>query len=491
MKQVAKRMKLNLTQRLIVLFSVFSVLLVLTIASVVRYSFNKELTEHIHRRELANLQTLADDLADRYAAQGNWQFLPRSPESWHRFVLNSVLEHRNLLPEQAGSPEELKQLRHKLRHQIAKRRQDVHHLMPRLQLVDQDRQRLVGVILPREASLLEQPITIDERTVGYLLLAEPPGVRDELEQRFQQAHFEMLLITSSAALIISFLIAYWLARNLTKPIHQLASTVAHLREGDYLSRSQIQRSDELGQLATDIDQLAETLARNEQFRRNAMADISHELRTPLSLLRSRIEAMQDGVVAMDDSSLEALHRSALRLTHLVDDLHQMALADAGGLKLQYRDVDAVALTQTVVREYEAEMKRRDLELNIDAPDSLMIDADQQRFRQVIDNLISNSIRYTDPNGRITIRLRSEGSQLLWCIEDSEPGVAEADITQLFERFFRVEKSRSRDSGGSGLGLAVVKALVQAHRGSVEAAHSSLGGLQVCLRLPLRAEFNHE
>ena len=485
-------MHLSLTHRFMLLFAGLCVLLVVSIASISRYSFNNALKDYVHRRELANLQILSEDLAEYYQASGGWQFIPQDPHEWNRLVLASLLNEeaheRSAQDRTNNSHVDEREHREKKRYKWHKRREELRQLLPRLQLVDAKRQWLAGVQKYERVHLLTQTVSVNGNVVGTLKLEAPKIFRDGLEERFAHAHLMSMVWIVGVAIVLALIAAWLMARNLSRPILHLAKNVSSMRNGEFDVRSHIHRQDEIGQLAKDIDALAETLAANENFRRNAMADVSHELRTPIALLRTRVEAMQDGIVKTDANSLEALHANILRLTHLVDDLHQMAIADAGGLKLVLRPTDLHALTHQLLDDWRDECEKAELKIRVVREDAatnanFIVEADAERVRQILSNVIRNSLRYTDAGGEVQISLMTNIDSVIVCVEDSAPGVPKDVQSFLFDRFFRVEKSRSRASGGSGLGLSVVKTLMDAHKGRIEVSDSALGGLRLCLYFP--------
>ncbi|HEX4910769.1 MAG TPA: ATP-binding protein, partial [Permianibacter sp.] len=357
----------------------------------------------------------------------------------------------------------------------------LHH---RLQIVDADGRLIVGHPPPPGVTLARQPLEWQGRPIGELRLFIPPFVRDGLEQRFLSGQQNTLLVISGVAMLLALAVAWWLGRGLARPILSVAGTVRELAQGRLDARTAVRSQDEIGALARDVDRLAETLTANEKLRRESMAAISHEFRTPLALMQGKIEAMQDGVLPSDAATLHSLHDATLRLSRMVDDLYHVALADTGALRLEWQTVDLRALLAQALQDNAAQIAAAGLQVQLIGEEALSLRADRQRLRQVIDNLLHNSCRYTNAGGQIRVTLRRRSDQLELVVEDSAPGVPAAALPQVFERFFRVEGSRSRDAGGSGLGLSVVKAIIQAHGGRISAAHSSLGGLAIRIELPL-------
>lgn len=244
--------------------------------------------------------------------------------------------------------------------------------------------------------------------------------------------------------------------------------------------------DEFGQLAQDLNDLATILENNRLARSQWIADISHELRTPLSILRGKIEALQDGVYQPTAEVFQGLHREVMQLGMLVDDLYQLSLSDLGAMSYRRVEVQPCwALEQAIATlEPELALNRLTLTIEVDIDGEASLFGDNERLKQLFTNLLANSIRYTDPGGSIRIVVRREKEQLVYTFEDSAPGVSDPDLGRLFDRLYRVDGSRSRELGGAGLGLSICHSIVTGHNGDIEVAHSPLGGLLVRIRLPL-------
>ncbi|VVE70699.1 signal transduction histidine-protein kinase BaeS [Pandoraea captiosa] len=279
-------------------------------------------------------------------------------------------------------------------------------------------------------------------------------------------------------------IALRVAQRLLVPVTPLLEATHRMATGDYSVRVPTAGGDELARLAIDLNRLADTLAQNDRLRRNLLADISHELRTPLSILRGEIEAMEDGVRPLTQDALASLRVEISQLSKLIDDLYELSLSDVGALTYEFAPVDMTEHVATSVNAFRDWFEAKGISLNVHLPDeTLMIDGDLHRLTQLIGNLFENSLRYTDGGGAVGVYLSATDAHLRLDIEDSEPGVPNDALPRLFERLFRVEASRSRRSGGAGLGLALCKHIVEAHGGQIVARHSPLGGLALSITLP--------
>lgn len=270
-----------------------------------------------------------------------------------------------------------------------------------------------------------------------------------------------------------------LAKDLLKPVHSVVKGARTLSKGSFnLELQEVTRQDELGELARSFERMAKTLKAAEQSRRDWVADTSHELRTPLAVLRAEIEALQDGVHEVNERTLGVLHAEVMNLTNLVQDLNQLAKADAGGLAYRFQKMDFAELVTSCADGFRERLTQLDLALQIQIKGSCFIEGDPDRLRQLWGNLFENALRYTDSGGVIRVELHKDSGQLIAVIKDSAPGVPEEHHDRLFQRFFRADPSRTRGRGGSGLGLALVHKIVEAHGGLISAKASDLGGLEI-------------
>ena len=267
------------------------------------------------------------------------------------------------------------------------------------------------------------------------------------------------------------------------PIEQSAALARRLSDGEYQARLPEQRDDELGELIRSMNRLAHSLAESSTARERWLADISHELRTPVAVLQGELEALVDGVRDADPARLASLHQEVLHLRRLLDDLHDLALADAGALRYRFTRLDLKALLEDALQAMSGRLADHALMVSLQvAAGALIIEGDATRLRQLIDNLLDNSIKYTDRGGRIEITLEKAARGIRLAIADSAPGVAEQNHEKLFERLFRVESSRNRALGGAGLGLALCRRIAEAHGGNITATGSPLGGLLITVSL---------
>jgi signal transduction histidine kinase len=310
----------------------------------------------------------------------------------------------------------------------------------------------------------------------------------------QQAALERVnravLMGGLIALIAALVVGFFIFRAITRPIDQLTHAAHQLAQGDLSARVTVDDhparlgSDEISELGAAFNVMASSLQQSEQVRRDMTADIAHELRTPLAVMRGNLEAMLDGVYAFDGEHLTPVLNQVNLLTRLVEDLRTLALAEAGQLPLTKRPVDLAALLQSVWTSFEAQAAAQQVALHTEiALDLPMVEIDPDRMQQTIGILISNALRYTPPQGSITVAAKTDRARVTIEVADTGSGIAAEDLPHVFDRFYRADKSRARESGGSGLGLAIAKSIVEAHGGSLEAISQPGQGTQLIIRLP--------
>jgi two-component system OmpR family sensor kinase/two-component system sensor histidine kinase BaeS len=339
------------------------------------------------------------------------------------------------------------------------------------------------------------PITVRGQRVGTLLasggggLVGPMGgMMGAAEQAFLDRVNRAVLLAGLAAGVLALLLGFVVFRGITAPLSRLTHAARAVATGDLTQRVQIHSGDEIADLGSAFNSMAENLQRGEQLRREMTADIAHELRTPLSIIQGNLEAVLDGVYPADAEHIQPALDQAQLLARLVEDLRTLALAEAGQLSLDRQPADAVELVKRVVASFEPQATDKRVALVVDTPPSLpRVQADGQRIAQVLTNLLGNALRYTPENGRVDVQLRAEARSVLITVTDTGPGISADDLPHIFDRFYRADKSRSRDprnGGGSGLGLAIARSIVAAHGGRIWAESKTGQGTTLAFTLPI-------
>ncbi len=287
------------------------------------------------------------------------------------------------------------------------------------------------------------------------------------------------------AIAIALLLTFVLSRRISRPVQALTLAAKRLGAGDFSHRVETRDRGEFAELAQTFNSMAADLERNERLRRSMVADAAHELRTPLTNIRGYLEAMSDGVVPSSPEALRSLNEEAALLSRIVDDLQELSLAEAGELTLTRQPEDIGQLVRSAVAAMQGQALSKGVALGVDLPELLPeVNVDRHRINEVLHNLLSNAVTHTPGGGSVTVSARQTDHRLEVTVSDNGEGIPPDELPNIFERFYRVDKSRARATGGSGLGLTITRRLVEAHGGTVS-AHSELGkGSRFTFTLPL-------
>lgn len=294
------------------------------------------------------------------------------------------------------------------------------------------------------------------------------GMMAELFNGFRAGVFEAVAWAAAAAALVAVLISLVLSRRILHPLRDMMQASQRIAEGHYDERVKAGGADELGQLADRFNQMAEKLYQVESMRRQLIGDVSHELRTPLTAIKGSMEGLMDGVLPATDETYQQIHQEADRLNRLVDDLQELSRVEAGAYELDLRPMNLAPLLETLAKRFRQpfEAKRVGLDLNLPA-DLPAVLADGHRILQVLTNLTGNALMYTPEGGTVIVSAAHKHGMVQVTVRDSGAGIAPEHLSHLFDRFYRVDKSRSRAAGGgSGIGLTIAKYLVEAHGGKI-------------------------
>jgi len=460
-------MKISITTKLFLAVLATTVLAVVAMGAASRWNFERGFVGYLNEQGVERLDAVLPNAIAAYRQHGSWDFLREGPGPWFEIMR----------PAPSASGERFEPGR------TPPPVSDLTGAMLRIGLLDTDRRVIAGFREVRRGSA-ERAVVVDGKTVGWVVMAPFQNVSEAGDQRFQQNQARASWVIGGLCVLLAAGIAWWIARVLLAPVKRVAGATHRLAAGDYGSRVAVSSNDEVGQLARDFNSLAHTLQRNEQMRREFMADVSHELRTPLGVLHGELEAMEDGVRRLDAQAVRSLQHEVGMLNQLVTDLYDLSLADVGALTYRKTDADLRELLEPGIDAFRERLAAAGLRLELALPaQPLMVFADERRLQQLFSNLVLNSCRYTDAGGVLRIAAREEAGVIAIDLMDSAPGVDAALLPRLFERFFRGEGSRNRASGGAGLGLSICRSIVEAHGGTIEAKASPLGGVWVAVRLP--------
>jgi signal transduction histidine kinase len=335
----------------------------------------------------------------------------------------------------------------------------------------------------------ENPLDLiwNQELVGKAYIISDPAAEPYVAPflRLSASINRSLILGGSLAIAIALILIFLLSRRITSPIDVLSRATRRLGRGDLSQRVQVRGEGEVAALAQAFNTMASDLENNEQLRRNLVADVAHELRTPISNIRGYLEAIRDGVMKPDAATILSLNEEALLLSRLINELQELSLAEAGELKLVYQAEDIGELVKHAVTPWKPQPETKKISLSLDLPDNLpLVNIDWQRVNQVLHNLLENAVAHTDKGGIITVAAAEQGSWVEISVSDTGEGIPAQDLPNIFERFYRVDRSRARATGGSGLGLTIAKRLVEAHGGKIT-VQSKLGkGSRFSFTLPI-------
>jgi len=357
-----------------------------------------------------------------------------------------------------------------------------------LSLYTPDKQLIVGGNLELSKAYLH-PVTYYDELIAYIAFEKPKYVLKEKEDRYLQGQLHFLITLSTILIVIMLLVSAVVSRWFLAPINKIRESVSEVAKGNLDKHVDYESGDELGKLVENFNGMLTKLEEHEDSRRRWVADISHEMRTPVAVLKAQIKAMLDGIRPLDQKNLELLQTKIDGLGRLINDLHELTMADIGALSLSPQKMD---LSKCISGFIEDNVDRaKELELTFEFVSTLtkpaLVEIDLDRITQILTNLFENSLRYTTAPGHIAWSLTKQGQFYCLHAQDSAPNVPDTELEKIFERLYRVEKSRNTQTGGSGLGLSLSRNLAQAHGGSLSASQSTLGGLKFTLQIP---ELNH-
>ena len=345
-----------------------------------------------------------------------------------------------------------------------------------------------------DSEFVGQQLTAAERAIGHEIYYEDQlvatlvvlDVGSDLareESEFLASAQRSALIGGGIAIVASTLLSIIVIVQILRPLRKLTRATERIAEGDLPQQVAITSHDEYRQLGESFNHMIENLRRSEQVRQTMTADIAHELRTPVTIIQGTLEAILDGVYTATDETIAPIYEETLHLGRLIDDLRDLAMAEAGELRLDREPTDIGALIRAVADTVVTPLESApEVEVTVE-PAMPLVSVDPKRFRQVIVNLLSNALRHTPGDGGIEISIRTAGMEAEVVVDDTGTGIDPEDLEHLFERFYRGDPARNR-TGGSGLGLAIVKQWVEAHGGRIRAENRPSGGARFVVTLPL-------
>jgi two-component system, OmpR family, sensor histidine kinase BaeS len=338
---------------------------------------------------------------------------------------------------------------------------------------------------------IRNKVQINEKTIAFLYYYDREvSNMSKLRMGITSSVTTLLLISAVVFVLLSLLIAFWLSKRLTAPLRLLIPAIDRLGKGEFGVQVPVVTKDEYGKVAQTFNDMSKQLQRTEEARKNLVADVAHELRTPLTIIRGKLELVQQSGRSIEPESLLPLQDELIRLTRLVDDLHQLSLAEAKKLPLERKPTNIPALLQRIIDRITPDADSKGIEITLTcSTDTATVHVDPNRMTQVFLNLIVNAVRYTPSGGSVKITVdeettgNGESGMLRITISDTGIGIEPEHLPFLFNRFYRTDESRTRNKGGMGLGLAIAKEFVLAHNGTIEVESCPGRGTTFIVKLP--------
>ncbi|OFX13516.1 MAG: hypothetical protein A2V59_06315 [Armatimonadetes bacterium RBG_19FT_COMBO_69_19] len=326
------------------------------------------------------------------------------------------------------------------------------------------------------------------RHLGVMMrtMGQAPEMMGDLFDGFRQAMNTALAVAATAAAVAAIVVSVFVTRRIMAPIRTMTRASARIADGRYGERVPVTSEDELGQMAHQFNRMAEALEKVEQIRQDLIADVAHELRTPIASIAGYLEALIDGVLPATPETFHRLHKEAVRLQRLVADLQELSRAEAGQLRIEPRPTTVGEVVDAAVARLKPQFTERGVSIRVDVPEELpSVRADPDRIAQVLTNLLGNSLQHTPARGQVDVRARRTGEAVSIVVVDTGAGIAPEHLPHLFDRFYRVDRSRARTSGGSGIGLTIARHIVEGHGGSIRAESPGPGrGSTFTFTLPI-------
>ena len=475
-------MRLTIFHKLFISLLLTSMIMMLGMALLINNSFQSGLQTYLNQREVKQLELIASQVGEYYSSTNGWERIKEDPAIWE-----NLLKQLGERPEVSDEPTDTHPPERHLN------RQDLKQLYKRIHLLD-DKGKMVfdKMDIPdnkkSDPLFIQVPVRSDGQVVGKITMIQRRAITGELAEGFYKQQLNNFYLIAIWVALFSFIVAGFLVRHLLQPLKNLHTGAIALQQGDFKTKIPVKGNDELAELSETFNRLTATLKQQKITREQWLADISHELRTPIGVLISEIEAIEDGIRQPEPKYIHSLHNQVMNLKQLVEDLYQLSLSDSGVNIDKSQWVDLTKLLDMATEQNEIRLADKHITLgrHYNREESILIKADSTAITQLMTNILENSYRYTDPEGVIEVSILQSKKNIELVIADSEPAVPDESLGKLFERLYRVDKSRSRANGGSGLGLSICQNIVAAHDGKITAEQSPLGGLQVRILLPIEA-----
>jgi len=480
-------MKIKLTAKIFIAFLLVSTTGIGMLVTANSFFSNRNFESYLRFKVMKTLAVFSRTLSEFYSDNGSWDTLAADPRLWGEMIEERWPDDTKIIEGQLEDDF--------LGSEVSVATDIAYSVLPppptlgrypALTLFDADKNRIIGEEVNfNEVSAMA--VQVEGKIVGWVGVLMGDRLTHPLDKVYMEKQSRALFAIGGLVLLVSVAMALFLTKHLLAPIKRLSEATRSVAQRKFETRIPEGSQDELGTLAKRFNEMAEKLESYELKQQQWLADISHELRTPLSVLGAEIEALLDGIRKPDTSSLASLREEIRYLTRIVNDLHFISLAESGSEVQEMTRIKPIPILSEAVYRFAKWMKKHEMAVEIDLDQSaadLQIRGDRNNLVQLFRNLLENSLKHTDKPGTLFIHHRQTAKDLHIVFEDTGPGVPEEALPRLFDRLYRTDPSRNRQTGSSGLGLAICKTIIEKHNGSIAARNSEKGGLKIEIRLPL-------
>ncbi|UOO37939.1 HAMP domain-containing histidine kinase [Oscillospiraceae bacterium CM] len=461
-------MKRSLRTQLSLSYAIMALLLVAVISVMINYLFQNQFKNYVISQQQQKNQSLVNLLENQYQTSNN---------TWDITTIQNVgmeaLEQGIILKVRDGNGNMIWDATVHNSGMCVQMLQDIAANMQRYNA------NFKGGYVQNDYQVVVGSQVVGSMTAGYF----GPYYFTDNDIYFLQNINRILIIAAVFALVTALALATYMARRISRPLSKAVSTAREIAKGNYSERIEEKHGTrEIVQLTETVNNLADSLEKQQGLRKQMSADVAHELRTPLATLQSSLEAMIDGVWQPDQKRLMSCHEEILRINRLVGDLEKLERLEAENSVLNYSEFDLTKLIAQIVANFEPEYRKNNISLSFSG-DTVSICADKDKLSQVVINLISNALKYTLDGGAVDVQLEDSGKYIKLSVSDTGVGIPAEDIPFIFERFYRADKSRTRLTGGLGLGLTISKAIIDAHNGRISVSSDVGKGTKLTVFLP--------
>ncbi len=441
----------------------------LIVSIIINYSIDLRFRDYLNLERKQRLEELATMLDERYSVQQDWQPLI---ELTHNFIRTnqipvwllakdgSIIYNSSLMNHNVNGMMNMMRGRHNMNFNLNN-----------LPIKNKERGSII--------------LKVNKEVYGELIWQklDVKNGEDKLYQYFRNKTNKAIIISGLVVALFTSIFSFFLSRKVSNPLIKMNQIASKVAQGDFDQKINVKGNDEIAELGQALNNMTNKLSHLEKIRKESTSDLAHELRTPVTTIKSYLEAISDGIMPANQAIIRDIIEETSRLTALIEQLKNLAEAEKKGVHLKLMPVNLSELLKRIIKNYKIQANKKNIDLKSQINENIIIQADKASIYQIFNNLINNAVKYTQYGGLISIKTEQQEEKIVIKICDNGPGIPQEDLPFIFERFYRAEKSRNRETGGTGIGLSITKELLKALQGKIEVESSEHGTIfQVTLPL---------